>query len=234
MLSSRNVLMLIGLGAALATVLLLAGLTGATKSRDNAFLMVDAIPLAPATTTSVPPSSPTTPSTTNSSTPTSSSPTGASSTATTSSASPAVPGTDAQGFVGTVARCPEGQSVVAAGRTQRSLVVICATGNGNYQYHGVRISDDVSLTADAELLGSGTYVAHSDGATYSVSPEIFAVTHGSKLLYRDTWISYDAPGYSAEHGSTTAVPSTTSGAATSTTTTSTTTTSTTATSTAPR
>lgn len=48
------------------------------------------------------------------------------------------------------ARCDGTQTALAVGRTQRSLVVICADQNGRYEYRGVRISDGALLKAPAE------------------------------------------------------------------------------------
>lgn len=169
MLSSRNVLMLTGLGALLAIVALFVGLT-AQPGGDPSLPVAVA---APTTTT------------------TSASPT-------TSTA-----GTDDLGFIGSKARCEEGQSAVALGRTQRSMVVVCADSSGDYEYRGVRIDDGAMLTTQAQSTGDGTFVANSQGSRYSVSPEELAVTSGGKLIYRDTWAFYEAPSFSAESEDTT-------------------------------
>lgn len=169
MLSSRNLMMLTGLGAMLAIVVLFAGV--AAQSADHRTLPVaEAAPLAPATTTT----------------------TSATTTA------PVVPGADSYGFVDSEARCD--QAAVAIGRTQRSKVVICPEADGGYEYRGVRISDGASLVAAAKAVGGGTFEARTDGSVYAVSPENLVVTSGGKVIYRDTWLSFDAPSYAAEQG----------------------------------
>lgn len=205
MLSSRALLMLTGLGALLVIGVLFAGL--ATRpANDGAILVVEAQrmpPLAPETTssTSTTSSAPTT-------TAASSTPTAATSSTTASESG--VSGTDARGFVDSDARCDTDQTAVAVGRTQRSLVVICAEAAGGYEYRGVRISDGVSLITSAEATGDGTFVARNDDAAYTVSPKDLVVTSGGKVIYRDTWVAYEAPSFAAEHGAatSTAAPAT--------------------------
>jgi hypothetical protein len=110
--------------------------------------------------------------------------------------------TDARGFVDSAARCPEGQSAVAIGRTQRSLVVVCTTpGDGPYEYRGVRISDGASMKA-AVTATTDSFIAEPGTTTYTVTPETLSVTSGGKLIYRDTWIEYQNPRFNAENGST--------------------------------
>ncbi|WP_099023441.1 hypothetical protein [Mycolicibacterium palauense] len=113
---------------------------------------------------------------------------------------------DARGYVGTEAYCDESQTAAAYGRTARSLVVICADGDGGYEYRGVRTSDGASLVAAAEA-GDGDFVAEGDDATYTVSTTALTVTSGGKVIYRDTWIEFQKPTYSAED---TAAPTTSS------------------------
>ncbi len=181
MLSSRNMLMLTGLGAVLATVVLFAGF--ATDSGgDRVIPVADAQPvrpLSPATTTST--------------------------TSTTAAASD----TDERGFVDSDARCDEGQVAVAVGRTQRSKVAICTEPDGGYEYRGVRISDGASLVATAESTGDGAFVALNDGAQYSVSPTELVVTVGGKVIYRDTWVVYESPESDTEMESTVSTTPTT-------------------------
>lgn len=110
---------------------------------------------------------------------------------TTSTAVAGVPVTDDRGFLDSAARCPAGQTAAAAGRTRRSQVVICADGD-QYSYRGVRIADDATLELDAETSDDG-FVAHTDGATYTVTPTELVVVSGGKVIYRDTWIDYAQP-----------------------------------------
>ncbi len=187
MLSSRKVLMLTGSGALLAIVVLFAGMT-TQPGADPALPTAVAAPTTTTTTT------------------TTTSPNSTTSTAGTD--------TDDLGFIGSKARCEEGQSAVALGRTQRSMVVVCADSSGDYEYRGVRISDGAMLTTQAQSTGDGTFVANSEGSRYRVSPEELTVTSGGKLIYGDTWAFYEAPSFSAESEDTTktvtATPTTTS------------------------
>lgn len=118
--------------------------------------------------------------------------------------------TDARGFVDTAARCPQGQSAVAMGRTQRSLVVVCTTpDDGPYEYRGVRISDGASLKALVTSTAD-SFIAQPGTTTYTVTPETLSVVSGGKLIYRDTWIEYEQPRFTAEDGSTSPTTSATS------------------------
>ena len=103
---------------------------------------------------------------------------------------------DEQGYVGTDAHCDSTQLAVAFGRTARSLVAICTLPEGGYEYRGVRISDEAGLTIGARAT-SGGFVAANDDATYTVTPEQLLVAAGGKVIYRDTWIEYEQPRFSA-------------------------------------
>ncbi len=101
----------------------------------------------------------------------------------------AAPGTDESGFVDSAARCLWGQRAAAIGRTQRSEVVVCATGAGGYEYIGVRVSDGATTRAAARPTGAG-FVAQTDGASYTVSPTRLEVFADGRMIYGDTWIDY--------------------------------------------
>ncbi len=120
---------------------------------------------------------------------------------------------DPRGYVDSLARCPEGQTAAAFGRTQRSQVVICATGDGSYEYRGVRLSDDATLQTAAEAVDDG-FVARPEGATYTVTPEILEVISGGKVIYRDTWIDYHRSFMAAEGSGTTTTTAATTAATT--------------------
>jgi len=110
----------------------------------------------------------------------------------------AAPATDEHGYVDSAARCPSAETAVALGHTRRSRVVICATANGEYEYRGVRVTDNAVLTAPADSTAEG-FVAHADGATYTVSPTDLVVVSGDRIIYRDTWIDYESSRFSADH-----------------------------------
>jgi hypothetical protein len=86
--------------------------------------------------------------------------------------------TDDRGFVGTAARCDEPASAVAFGRTQRSLVAICVQGPGQYDYRGVRVSDNASLTTTATDVGGGEFRAKSGRAIYTFSAKELVIASG--------------------------------------------------------
>ncbi|CAJ1582731.1 hypothetical protein [[Mycobacterium] wendilense] len=166
-MSSRNVLMLTGLGAVLATVALFAGVM-TQPAGQRALPAAEAAPVSPTTTTSR-----------------------------------AGTDTDELGFISSKARCEQGQSAVALGRTQRSMVAVCAEPDGGYEYRGVRIDDGALLRTSARSSGAGTFVADNEGARYTVSPKALEVTSGGKVIYRDTWAFYEAPSFAAESDGTT-------------------------------
>jgi hypothetical protein len=100
---------------------------------------------------------------------------------------------DEQGYPGTEAYCDSTQLAVAFGRTARSLVTICTTPEGGYEYRGVRINDEAGLTLKA-IATSGGFVAANDGVTtYTITPQQLLVTDGGKVIYRDTWVEYEQP-----------------------------------------
>lgn len=201
MLSSRNLLMMTGLGALLAIVALFAGVV----TRPGGDIPLPAADASPSTSTST---TTTTTTTTTTPTTTSSTPTTTGTSTTTATATATVAGADQRGFVNSAARCDQGQTAVAFGRTQRSEVAICTQTGDSYEYRGVRISDGATLTAAAEATGNGVFTATNDGAVYTVSPEDLVVTSGGKVIYRDTWTEYEAPSFAAEHGTTTTSSST--------------------------
>lgn len=120
---------------------------------------------------------------------------------------------DEQGYVGTEARCDSTQLAVAYGRTARSLVAICTRPEGGYEYRGVRLSDEAGLKA-AATAADGGFIIENEGATYTVTPQQLLVTSEDKVVYRDTWIEYEQPRFTAE--GTTSSPTTTTSSAPST------------------
>ncbi len=105
----------------------------------------------------------------------------------------AAPSTDDSGFVDSAARCAAGQHAAAVGRTQRSEIVVCRTGDGGYEYIGVRVSDGAHTRAPARSTDTG-FVAQTETASYTVTPRRLEVFSGDRLIYGDTWIDYQGPG----------------------------------------
>jgi hypothetical protein len=116
---------------------------------------------------------------------------------------PAPFATDDRGFVNSAARCDTPQGAVAIGRTQQSLLVICAVQNGGYEYRAVRLSDGAPLTAPAQASGGG-FVVQNDGVTYAVSQKDLVITSDDTVIRREPMISYQQPRFPAEAGA--AVP----------------------------
>ena len=137
-------------------------------------------------------------------------------TTTSSSAAPASYKADAKGYVDTKARCSDSQSVMAYGRTERSLMAICVDPTGELEYRGVRLSDNASVTLPASRGSDGTVIAGKDGVTYSISPKVFLVSEGDNVIYRDSWIELVQPGFSGSGTSSASTTATTSGSATTT------------------
>lgn len=126
---------------------------------------------------------------------------------------------DEQGYVGTEAHCDSTQLAVAYGRTARSLVAICTRPEGGYEYRGVRLSDEAGLKA-AATAADGGFIIENEGATYTVTPQQLLVTSEGKVVYRDTWIEYEQPRFTAEGTTSTPTTTTSSTPSTSTSTTS--------------
>ena len=100
---------------------------------------------------------------------------------------------DNRGFVNSKARCEGTKSAVAIGRTKRSLVVVCKSPNGTYDYNGVRFSDGAALTLEDVRVTPGGFEAHNDGATYAVSSKELVAMRGDAILARDAMVEYRAP-----------------------------------------
>lgn len=184
----------VGTGAVLASVALAVGIAVQSGPPDT----LPQAQAAPATTSTTPSSSSATAST--------------SSTATTSATSTSSSGAysaDNQGYVDTAARCDEKQTLMAYGRTAKSLVAICVDPDGQLEYRGVRLSDNSSLTIPASRGSDGSLIADNDGVTYSVSPTVLLVSEGDNVIYRDSWIEFQQPRFSTESSATSAGPTTT-------------------------
>lgn len=105
---------------------------------------------------------------------------------------------DESGFVGSAARCDDGQALMSFGRTSRALVAICVDPDGDLEYRGVRLSDDTALTTTAGRASDGSIIATNNGVTYAVSPEMLLVSEGDTVLYRDSWLEFGQPRFSDE------------------------------------
>lgn len=98
--------------------------------------------------------------------------------------------TDDKGFVNSTARCDGAKRAAAIGRTERSVVVICAGDDGRYEYLGVRLSDDAVMRALAETTPSHGFVAHNASVTYAVSATELLVTEGDSVIKQEPMIEF--------------------------------------------
>src|ERR1700684_1258591 len=103
------------------------------------------------------------------------------------------PATDALGFVDSTARCAAPNTAVAFGSTAESRVAICKSPAGLYGYHGVRVSDGAKLILSATAVTDGSFVAKSDGVTYTVTSSALVVSDGSGVIRREPMVSYHGP-----------------------------------------
>ena len=106
--------------------------------------------------------------------------------------------TDDKGFVNSTARCDGAKRAAAIGRTEQSVVVICAGVDGRYEYLGVRLSDDAVMRTSAETTSSHGFVAHNASVTYAVSATELLVTEGDSVIKKEPMIEF--------HGSAAAQP----------------------------
>jgi serine/threonine-protein kinase len=98
----------------------------------------------------------------------------------TSTAAPrgaSLPGTDAQGFVGSYARCDAGNTPAVVAQTTKSQVVVCQAGPGNFIYRGVRLSDGATIQLTNAVRSSGGFdvTNPADGTRYQVRPDAVAI-----------------------------------------------------------
>lgn len=105
-------------------------------------------------------------------------------------AGPAAPETDAQGFIGSVARCDPGQHAVAIARTTRSAMVICREADGTYVYTGTRLHDGASLRVDDVRVIPAGFEARNADTTYRLSATELVVISGEELVSRDPIVEY--------------------------------------------
>jgi hypothetical protein len=98
--------------------------------------------------------------------------------------------TDDKGFVNSNARCKGTQTAAAIGRTQGSFVVVCTGENGQYEYLGVRLSDDAVLRTAAETTPSHGFLARNASVTYTVSPTELLVTAGATVIKHEAMIEF--------------------------------------------
>lgn len=178
---SSKVLAWVGAGGVLAAVGLVVGVTVASGSSDT----LPVAQAAPTTSTTATTSATTT-------------------AASTTSSAPVYYQADAKGYLNTGARCDDKQTLMAYGRTAKSLVAICVNADGGLEYRGVRLSDSAPLHLPITRSSDGTLIATNDGVTYAVSPQQFLVSQGGDVIYKDTWIEFKEASFSQSSSSSTA------------------------------
>lgn len=127
----------------------------------------------------------------------------------------AAPPSDAQGYVDSTARCTKPDTAVVFGTTGTSRVAICQTAAGGYEYRGVRVRDGAKLIAPATQTSDQTFVAKSDGVSYTVTPTALSVTAGGNTFRTESWTDYHGPAAPATSGTSTGTAATTSKSGTS-------------------
>ncbi|MGY4709382.1 hypothetical protein ACXDF8_07485 [Mycolicibacterium sp. CBM1] len=182
---SSRLLAWLGGGGILAAVGLVVGVTVTSASSDT-------LPVAQA----APTTATTTPTTTATATTTATTSAEATSTTSTASGGAASYQADAHGYIDTGARCDDTETLMAYGRTSRSLVAICVKSDGGLEYRGVRLADNASLHIPISRSSDGTLIATNDGVTYAVSPTQFLVSEGDDVIYKDSWIEFKEPRFS--------------------------------------
>jgi hypothetical protein len=110
------------------------------------------------------------------------------------------PATDALGFIDSSARCAAPDAAVVFGSTATSQVAICQSPGGQYEYHGVRISDGAKLVVPASQSGDASYVAKADGITYTVRSSSLVVTDGDQMIRREPMVYFHGPTTQAPAG----------------------------------
>ena len=119
----------------------------------------------------------------------------------------AAPPSDGQGYVDSTARCTKPDTAVVFGTTDTSRVAICQTAAGGFEYRGVRVRDGAKLILTATKTTGDSFVAKSDGVSYTVTPEALSVTSGGNTFRTETWTDFHTPQAPAK-SSTSAAPST--------------------------
>lgn len=89
---------------------------------------------------------------------------------------------DGRGFVGFAARCEAPAKPMVVGRTEQSLVAVCADARGRLEYRGVRLRDRAELRLPATSMTNGCFGVRGDGVDYTVSPRKLLLTSGLRIV----------------------------------------------------
>lgn len=100
---------------------------------------------------------------------------------------------DGQGFINTDARCAPTESAVAAGRTEKSLVVVCKAGDGRLEYKGLRLSLKTGVSVGNVAADADGFVAHNETTTYVVTPAELVIRSADAVLAREPMVDFRRP-----------------------------------------
>jgi serine/threonine-protein kinase len=106
---------------------------------------------------------------------------------------PALPGTDAQGFIDYPgARCDAGNSPTALARTTHSVLVVCHAGPGYFYYRGVRLSDGAGIElANAVRSSDGFDVTNpTDGTRYQIRRDALTIVPPDGQAVTEPMVEY--------------------------------------------
>jgi hypothetical protein len=109
---------------------------------------------------------------------------------------PALPGTDAQGFVDYPgARCDSGSSPAALARTTGSVFVVCRSGPGEFYYRGVRLSDGAGIELANVVRSSGGFdvTNPTDGTRYQIRPDSLTIVPPDGQAVTEQMVQYATP-----------------------------------------
>ena len=98
--------------------------------------------------------------------------------------------TDARGFFNDDARCAPDQTAAAAGRTDGSLVVICAARDGRLEYRGVRLSLGAGVRIGDVVRNGDGFVARNEGTTYEVTARELVIRSADGSVTREPIVQY--------------------------------------------
>lgn len=88
---------------------------------------------------------------------------------------PSIPGTDALGFIGTMARCSDGDTARMMVLTATSQAVVCERGGALY-YAGWRMDTGAGTRIEGVLPAGPGWVARAPDATINITPAGLAIS----------------------------------------------------------
>ena len=80
-----------------------------------------------------------------------------------------------------------------AGRTEKSLVVICKGGDGRLEYKGVRLSLGTGASVGDVTANADGFVARNEVMTYVVTPTELVIRSADAVVAREPMVEYGSP-----------------------------------------